>query len=52
MRLRDTRMHCVFGDNASPTILRETSWREATFQSLSAVSLCHELVAYLSLVCC
>lgn len=36
MRLRDTRMHCVFGDNASPTILRETCWREATFQSLSA----------------
>ncbi|EXB76646.1 hypothetical protein L484_011491 [Morus notabilis] len=36
MRLRDTRMHCVFGDNASPTILRETCWREATFQALSA----------------
>ncbi|KAL5561328.1 hypothetical protein UlMin_031075 [Ulmus minor] len=37
MRLRDTRMHCVFGsDLVNPIILRENCWREATFQSLSA----------------
>lgn len=44
MRIRDTRVHCVFGDNANPTILRESCWREATFQSLSAVSLCSLLL--------
>ncbi|KAB1208467.1 TIP41-like protein [Morella rubra] len=36
MRLRDTRMHCVFGVSANPIILREISWREATFEALSA----------------
>ena len=46
MRIRDTRMHCVFGNNATPTILRESCWREATFESLSAVSLCSEPVAH------
>ncbi|XP_021625001.2 TIP41-like protein [Manihot esculenta] len=39
MRLRDTRMHCTFGDSTNPVILRESCWREATFQSISAVSL-------------
>lgn len=36
MRLRDTRMHCNFGDGSSPVILREICWREATFSSLAA----------------
>lgn len=39
MRLRDTRMHCVFAEGQSPIILRECCWRESTYQSLSAVSL-------------
>ncbi|KAL4615297.1 hypothetical protein ACB092_07G113400 [Castanea dentata] len=36
MRLRDTRMHCVFGVGENPIILRESCWREATFQALSS----------------
>uniref|UniRef100_A0A7N0ZRB5 TIP41-like protein n=1 Tax=Kalanchoe fedtschenkoi TaxID=63787 RepID=A0A7N0ZRB5_KALFE len=39
MRLRDTRMHCVFGESMNPTILRECCWREATFRALSAKGL-------------
>ncbi|XVE66760.1 hypothetical protein DITRI_Ditri08aG0105000 [Diplodiscus trichospermus] len=39
MRLRDTRMHCVFDESANPVILRERCWRECTFQALSAVSI-------------
>ncbi|BFG41969.1 hypothetical protein CerSpe_282430 [Prunus speciosa] len=46
MRLRDTRMHCAFNDNASPTILRESCWREATFQALSAKGYPSEDAAY------
>lgn len=46
MRLRDTRMHCAFNDNASPTILREICWREATFQALSAKGYPSEDAAY------
>uniref|UniRef100_A0A803NNP8 TIP41-like protein n=1 Tax=Cannabis sativa TaxID=3483 RepID=A0A803NNP8_CANSA len=46
MRLRDTRMHCVFGDNSNPTILRESCWREATFQSLSAKGYPSDSAAY------
>lgn len=38
MRLRDTRMHCTFGESAEPVILRESCWREATFTALSSVS--------------
>lgn len=40
MRLRDTRIYCSFGDdaNAKPVIIREITWREATFQSLSMVN--------------
>ncbi|KAK2974517.1 hypothetical protein RJ640_018682, partial [Escallonia rubra] len=38
MRLRDTRMHCVFGCSTKPVIIRESCWREATFQALSSVS--------------
>lgn len=38
MRLRDTRMHCTFKENAEPVILRESCWREATFKALSSVS--------------
>ncbi|CAK7330027.1 unnamed protein product [Dovyalis caffra] len=36
MRLRDTRMHCAFNDSANPVVLRESCWREATFQALAA----------------
>ncbi|PSS19242.1 TIP41-like protein [Actinidia chinensis var. chinensis] len=36
MRLRDTRMYCVFSTSTTPIILREICWREATFQDLSA----------------
>ncbi|KFK30065.1 hypothetical protein AALP_AA7G212100 [Arabis alpina] len=36
MRLRETRMHYVFGKGETPTVLRESCWREATFQSLFA----------------
>ncbi|KAL9317276.1 hypothetical protein ACSQ67_013793 [Phaseolus vulgaris] len=36
IRLRETRMHCVFGGNTNPIILRESCWRESTFQALSA----------------
>lgn len=57
MRLRDTRMHCAFGNNVNPIILRESCWREATFQALAAVSsssvltlsLSQKLLHYLSL---
>ncbi|CAL0300355.1 unnamed protein product [Lupinus luteus] len=35
IRLRETRMHCVFGGSTKPTILRETCWRESSFQDLS-----------------
>ncbi|PON74741.1 TIP41-like protein [Parasponia andersonii] len=46
MRIRDTRMHCIFGDNANPTILRESCWRESTFQSLSAKGYPSDSAAY------
>ncbi|XP_058769503.1 TIP41-like protein [Vicia villosa] len=36
IRLRETRMHCVFGGSTSPVVLRESCWRESTFQALSA----------------
>lgn len=47
MRLRDTRMYCAFNDlNATPVILRESCWREATFQSLSAKGFPSDSAAY------
>ncbi|KAA8536250.1 hypothetical protein F0562_028728 [Nyssa sinensis] len=46
MRLRDTRMHCVFGVNTSPIILRESCWREAKFQALSAKGYPSDSAAY------
>ncbi|CAI0470427.1 unnamed protein product [Linum tenue] len=36
MRLRDTRIYCAFSDSANPVILRESCWRQVTFQALSA----------------
>nr|AHB86965.1 TIP41-like family protein [Sedum alfredii] len=39
IRLRETRMHCVFGDSINPTVIRECCWREATFKDLSAKGL-------------
>ncbi|KNA10442.1 hypothetical protein SOVF_144040 [Spinacia oleracea] len=36
MRLRDTRLHCVFGEDSFPVILRENCWREGTFSGLAA----------------
>lgn len=41
IRLRETRMHYVFGGSTNPVVLRESCWRESTFQALSAVSLCY-----------
>ncbi|KAF8404939.1 hypothetical protein HHK36_009834 [Tetracentron sinense] len=46
MRLRDTRMHCTFGNSANPIILRESCWREATFQALSAKGYPSDSAAY------
>ncbi|KAJ7946123.1 TIP41-like family protein [Quillaja saponaria] len=46
MRVRDTRMHCLFGDSADPIILRESCWRESTFQALSATGNPSDLAAY------
>ncbi|XP_024005761.1 TIP41-like protein isoform X2 [Eutrema salsugineum] len=46
MRLRETRMHCVFGKGETPTVLRESCWREATFQSLSAKGYPVDLAVY------
>ncbi|KAK1558976.1 hypothetical protein Q3G72_008986 [Acer saccharum] len=46
MRLRDTRMHCAFDDSASPVILRESCWRETTFQALSAKGYPTDSAAY------
>ncbi|KAH7835617.1 hypothetical protein Vadar_028003 [Vaccinium darrowii] len=46
MRLRDTRMHCVFGKSTNPIILRESCWREATFKALSAKGYPSDSAAY------
>ncbi|KAJ7967532.1 TIP41-like family protein [Quillaja saponaria] len=46
MRLRDTRMHCIFGDSADPIVLRESCWRESTFQDLSAKGYPSDSAAY------
>ncbi|XP_059647854.1 TIP41-like protein [Cornus florida] len=46
MRLRDTRMHCIFGNGTNPIILRESCWREATFQALSAKGYPSDSAAY------
>ncbi|CAA7019917.1 unnamed protein product [Microthlaspi erraticum] len=46
MRLRETRMHYVFGKGETPTVLRESCWREATFQSLSAKGYPVDLAVY------
>lgn len=48
MRLRDTRLHCLFGngDGAKPVVLRECCWREATFATLSAKGYPSDSAAY------
>lgn len=46
MRLRDTRMHCVFSDSGNPVILRESCWREATVQALAAKGFPTDSAAY------
>ncbi|XP_020095392.1 TIP41-like protein isoform X1 [Ananas comosus] len=48
MRLRDTRVYCAFGSNgnAEPVVLRESCWREATIQSLSAQGIPSDSAAY------
>ncbi|KAJ1402878.1 TIP41-like protein [Sesbania bispinosa] len=46
IRLRDTRMHCVFGGSTNPVILREICWRESTFQALSAKGYPFDSAAY------
>uniref|UniRef100_M1C4S3 Type 2A phosphatase activator TIP41 n=1 Tax=Solanum tuberosum TaxID=4113 RepID=M1C4S3_SOLTU len=47
MRLRDTRLHCLFGEHNESSILRESCWRETTFQALSSVSLTSPLFLFL-----
>ena len=51
MRLRDTRMHCVFGVGENPIILRESCWREATFQVLSSVSFSSSCMCVCAFAC-
>nr|ALT31516.1 tip41-like protein [Rehmannia glutinosa] len=46
MRLRDTRMHCTFGESTEPIILRESCWREATFKALSSKGYPTDSAAY------
>ncbi|XP_041013801.1 TIP41-like protein isoform X2 [Juglans microcarpa x Juglans regia] len=46
MRLRDTRMHCVFDVSANPILLRESCWREAAFKTLSAIGHPSDPAAY------
>ncbi|XP_009775280.1 TIP41-like protein [Nicotiana sylvestris] len=46
MRLRDTRLHCLFGDHMKSVILRESCWREATFQALSSKGYPSDCAAY------
>ncbi|XP_048635181.1 TIP41-like protein isoform X3 [Brassica napus] len=46
MRLRETRMHYVFGKGETPTVLRESCWRETTFKSLSAKGYPVDLAVY------
>ncbi|XP_076919473.1 TIP41-like protein [Bidens hawaiensis] len=36
MRLRDTRVVCNFSENTKSVILRDVSWREATFKALAS----------------
>ncbi|XP_068656599.1 TIP41-like protein [Aristolochia californica] len=48
MRLRDTRLYCSFGSDphAIPIILRESCWREVTFQDLSAQGFSSDSASY------
>ncbi|KAF8406240.1 hypothetical protein HHK36_008325 [Tetracentron sinense] len=46
VRLRDTRMQCAFGNSANPSILRESCWRETTFQALSEKGYPSDSAAY------
>ncbi|KAF3624894.1 putative TIP41-like protein-like isoform X2 [Capsicum annuum] len=46
MRLRDTRLHCLFGEHMKSVILRESCWREATFQALSSKGYPSDCAAY------
>lgn len=46
MRLRDTRMHCSFKENAETIILRECCWREVTFKTLASKGYPAESAAY------
>ncbi|KAH9605490.1 hypothetical protein KSS87_011866 [Heliosperma pusillum] len=46
MRLRDTRMHCVFEEQSFPVILRESCWREGTFNALATKGYPADTAAY------
>lgn len=46
MRLRDTRMHCIFSEHAFPILLRESCWRECTFNALAAKGYQVDAAAY------
>ncbi|MCD9637531.1 TIP41-like protein [Datura stramonium] len=46
MRLRDTRLHCLFGEHMKSVILRESCWIEATFQALFSKGYPSDCAAY------
>ncbi|GAB2291724.1 TIP41-like protein [Dionaea muscipula] len=46
MRLRDTRIHCIFTDSSFPVVLRENCWREATFNLLATRGYPVDVAAY------
>ncbi|XP_073309355.1 TIP41-like protein [Primulina huaijiensis] len=46
MRLRDTRMHCIFRESNEPIVLRESCWREATFHAMSSKGYPKDSAAY------
>ncbi|XP_055806804.1 TIP41-like protein isoform X4 [Solanum dulcamara] len=46
MRLRDTRLHCLFGERNKSCILRESCWRETTFQALASKGYPSDAAAY------
>lgn len=46
MRLRDTRLHCTFVAPGKSVILRESCWRETSFESLASKGLPTDSSAY------
>ncbi|KAK4749942.1 hypothetical protein SAY87_027391 [Trapa incisa] len=46
MRLRDTRMHCIFQDNEKSFILRQICWREGRLEALSSKGYPYDAASY------